>query len=127
MLNIFIILFIIFGVYQFITGFDLIIQEPINLLSSILAIIFFQLIIFGTKNSIKNIKINKNGLIDKIQNNKYFRYPVAAIMYILAIGNFAYANNYFSSTISKGAVYMEAVIFTLLGFLLIKKSGNVKK
>ena len=64
--------------------------------------------------------------IDKIQKNKYFRYPVAAIMYILAIGNFAYANNYFCLLYTSDAADERSSV-DLGGRRIIKKKNISEK
>ena len=113
--------FIVFSIFEFIQGVNLSINNPLLLVSAVLMLITTYLLveIFLKKIFIKS-SIIKNSLIDKIGKSKTFKIHVVIILWMLAIGNFAYANNWIGTPIMNGAEYIDAFVISLISFFILK-------
>lgn len=124
--NILFISFVIFSLFQFLEGIRLGIQNPVLFFSGVLSLFLFYLFInFAGKKIISCISVDKNSLLNRIKENRMAKIIITTILWTLAIGNFTYANNWIGTPISKGAEYLEAVILSLISFVILNK--NVKR
>lgn len=120
--NILFIGFVIFSLFQFFAGISLGIQNPILFVVSILSIALLYLLMNLNKGRIiSGISINKHSIINKIKKNEIAKIIIASLLLILSVGNFNYANNWIGTSISKGIEYLEAVILSLISFVILSK------
>jgi hypothetical protein len=70
---------------------------------------------------ISGIAIGKHSLIGKIKDNQALKIIVSSLLLILSIGNFNYAHNWIGTPISKGIEYLEAVLLSLISFVILSK------
>ena len=124
--NILFVSFVIFSIFEFFEGIRMGIENPFFLFSGVLSLILFYLLIklAGDKFD-SGISINKNSLINRIKENQVAKIITVIILWILAIGNFAYANNWKGAPISSGAEYLDAAILTIISYVILNK--DIKK
>ncbi|OGM78027.1 hypothetical protein A2375_00365 [Candidatus Woesebacteria bacterium RIFOXYB1_FULL_31_120] len=101
--------FIVFSLFGFVNVFSILLLYFIFLLPRV---------------NLSKFEIMKGGLFEKIKNNNQLRILMIIVLLILSLGNFVYANSWIGTSTTKGAEYVEAVILSILAFLLLKKNNK---
>jgi len=117
--------FIVFSLFGFYRGIQLGIQNPLLFLIGIIYLFLFYLLIVRLGNKFtSNVFLQKDSIILKIKKNQTLKILTIGVLWILAIGNFIYANNQPSPTFNHGIEYLEAIILALISFVILNK--NIK-
>ncbi|AKM83591.1 hypothetical protein A2422_01835 [Candidatus Woesebacteria bacterium RIFOXYC1_FULL_31_51] len=116
--------FIVFSLFGFVNGIDVALRSPFHLIAGIFSILLLYFIFLLPRVNLSKFEIMKGGLFEKIKNNNQLRILMIIVLLILSLGNFVYANSWIGTSTTKGAEYVEAVILSILAFLLLKKNNK---
>lgn len=120
--------FVFFSFFQFFEGIKMAIQSPLLFLSGVFSLILSYLLIYICDRR-ETIKISSKGnfLIYKIAQNRTYRIVLAVFLWILAFGNFVYADSWIGGSISKGVEYLEPIILSLISFAVLNTKKETKQ